>query len=252
LDVEYTNPEQYDAENVWAADDDFYLALAQEVGGPILDVGCGTGRLTRAIAAAGQAVTGLDLSPYMLSHARSLSDGLDVEWIEGDARTMQLGRRFRLILMTGHVFQHFLSDQDQRDVLDRAQEHLLEDGYLAFETRNYSAKTFGQSAEPTLWRSFQDPQGRMIDTYVGGRYDPDNGVEQLVFEDVNRATGERERSTSALRYVSVEQLNSMLREHGFSVVHQYGDWAKGPLGDDQPEIISICQLSADASDLSAG
>jgi 2-polyprenyl-3-methyl-5-hydroxy-6-metoxy-1,4-benzoquinol methylase len=83
----YTNAEEYDLENVWAADDDFYLELAQEIGGPVLDVGCGTGRLTRAFAAAGLDVTGLDLSPQMLARARSLSDGLDIEWIQGDVRS---------------------------------------------------------------------------------------------------------------------------------------------------------------------
>lgn len=244
---EYTNAEEYDAQNVWSADDDFYLELAREIGGPVLDVGCGTGRLTRAIAAAGLAVTGLDLSPYMLARAQSLSEDLDVEWVLGDVRGMRLGRKFRLILMTSHAFQHLLTDQDQRNFFERAREHLVEDGYLAFETRNFAAKSYGHTAEPTLWQSFQDPQDRWIDVLVGGQYDPASGIEQLVFETVVRETGERERSTDTLRYVSAEQLHSMLRLSGFSVVQQYGNWDRGPLGEAQPEIISICQPSIQPS-----
>lgn len=240
---EYTNAEEYDEENVWAADDDFYLELAQEIGGPVLDVGCGTGRLTRALAAAGLDVTGLDLSPQMLARARSLSDGLDVEWLQGDVRTMQLGRRYRLILMTSHGFQHMLTDRDIHDFLERMREHLLDDGYLAFETRNFAAKTFGGSAEPTHWHSFQDGQGRWVDVSIGSRYDPESGIERLADERIVRETGERERTAFSLRYVTAEQLNRTLRQHGFSIVQQYGDWAKGPLGADQPEIISICQPS---------
>jgi hypothetical protein len=125
-----------------------------------------------------------------------------------------------------------------------ARAHLLEDGYLVFETRNLAAKTFGGSEEPTLWHSFQDQQGHWVDVSIGSRYDPETGIERLTEERIVRETGERERTTFSLRYVSTEQLNSMLREHGFTIVQQYGSWNKGPLGDDQPEIISICQPSA--------
>ena len=70
---EYDDPVMYDIENRWAADDDFYLEIAQQVGGPVLDVACGTGRLTRAIAEAGIEVVGTDLSLPMLNHARQRS-----------------------------------------------------------------------------------------------------------------------------------------------------------------------------------
>ena len=238
----YTGAESYDAENLWSDDDDFYLALAKGNGGPVLDVGCGTGRLTRAIAEAGLAVTGYDLSPEMLERARSFSS--DIEWIEGDVRTMRLGRRFRLILMTGHAFQHMMTNDDLHAFFERMREHLLDDGTLAFETRNYAAKTFGQSEDPTLWRSFQDKDGRWIDVLVGGRFDPATGIERLTFEERVRETGATERSTSALRYVSVDDLNAILHLHGFEVVTQYSDWHKGPLGPTQPEVVTICRLSA--------
>lgn len=242
----YTGAEEYDLENTWGADDDFYLALAGEIGGPVLDAGCGTGRLTMALAKAGLDVTGFDLSPEMLERAVSLSEaeGLDIEWILGDVRAMQLGRTFRLILMTGHGFQHMLTDQHIGDFLDRMREHLLDDGYLVFETRNYAAKDFGGSDELTHWRSFQDEQGRWVDVSVGSRFDPETGIERFVTERVVRDTGERSGERSSLRYVPVEQLNTMLQEHGFSIIQQYGNWDKDPLGEDQPEVISVCRLTA--------
>lgn len=238
---EYADAEQYDAVNAWGADDDFYLELAKEIGGPVLDVGCGTGRLTRAIAATGLDVTGLDITRAMLERARSLSHDLDIEWLHGDARTMRLGRKFRLILMTSHAFQHMLTDQDIDDFLASMREHLLDDGYLAFETRNYQANNFSSSAAPALWKSYQDEQGRWIDAYFGGRFDPETGIEYLTGEDVVRETGERASNTTMLRYVPVEQLNSALHRHGFDIVQQYGDWEKSPLGDEQREIITICR-----------
>ena len=240
---EYANAEEYDAQNTWGADDDFYLELAREVGGPVLDVGCGTGRLTRAIAASGLDVTGLDVTRAMLERARLLSDGVDVEWIHGDARTMMLGRKFRLILMTSHGFQHMLADDDIDAFFERMREHLADDGVLAFETRNFAAKTFGGSEEPKLWKSYQDPQGRWIDAYFSSRYDPETGIEYLFGKDIIRETGEVRHDSTALRYVTVEQLNAFLRRHGFELLHQYGDWQKGPLGPEQPEVVSICRLA---------
>lgn len=246
---EYANAEEYDEENPWGPSDDFYLELAKEIGGPVLDVGCGTGGIVRAIADSGIEVAGLDITPAMLERARMLSDemGLDIEWIHGDARTMQLGRQFRFIFMTGHAFQHLLADDDIRAFLDRAREHLQDDGRLAFETRNFAAKTFGGSEEPTLWKTFEDSRGRQVDLLFGSIYDPDTGVERLIEERFVRETGKRTRATSALRYLSVEHLNRLLNERGFEIIEQYGNWEKDPIGEDQPEVISICRLAKPAS-----
>jgi SAM-dependent methyltransferase len=240
--AEYHDAEAYDRENTWSADDDFYLNLALETGGPVLDAGCGTGRLTRAMAAAGLEVTGLDVTPEMLQRARDLTGDLDIEWVLGDVRTMQPGRRYRLITMTSHAFQHLLTDEDIDLFLERAREHLLPGGILAFETRNYAAKSWGKSEEPIPWNSFENAEGQWIDELIGGRYDPETWVEHLTFIQVKRDTGEREESTTVLRYVPLEELNRRLNEHGFTIVQQYGDWHKGPPGDEQAEIISVCQL----------
>lgn len=240
---DYEDADQYDTDNTWGADDDFYLELAREIGGPVLDIGCGTGRLTRAFAAAGLETVGVDVTPAMLDRARRLSDGLHIDWLVADARTMQLGHRFRLITMTGHGFQHLLTDEDVNAFFDRAREHLEDGGHLVFDTRNYAAKTFGTSEKPTFWRSTVDAQGRDIDILVGGRLDPRTWVEELTFVDVVRETGERSESGSILRYLPLERLNTMLREHGFEIVAQYGDWQRGPLAADKPEIVSVCRLA---------
>jgi 2-polyprenyl-3-methyl-5-hydroxy-6-metoxy-1,4-benzoquinol methylase len=242
---EYANAEEYDEENPWGPSDAFYLNLAKSTRSPVLDVGCGTGALVRAIAKAGIEATGLDVTPEMIARARMLSEqeGLDIEWIVGDARTMQLDRKFRLIIMTGHAFQHLLTDEDIHTFFDRAREHMRDNGYLAFETRNFAAKTFGGSEEPTHWKTIQDSQGRDVDLLIGSTYDPETGIERLIGERVVRETGERTRETSDLRYIDVEDLSRMLVEHGFRIIHQYGDWQRGPLGPDQPEVISVCRLA---------
>ena len=238
---EFTNPALYDAENRWGAADDFYLALAQQVGGPVLDVACGTGRLTRAIAQAGLPVTGLDIMPAMLERARAVAPQLPITWLEADCRTFTLAQRFRCVLMTGHAFQNLLTDADQHAFLARASAHIAVGGTLAFETRNLPGKTYGNTSDPTLWRSFQDPAGRWIDVWVASRFDAPTMIDHVQLVREVRETGETWPSQIALRYIGVDELNRCLAAHDFTVVAQYGDWANTPCELSSPEIITVCR-----------
>ena len=102
----------------------------------MLEIACGTGRVSIPIARLGFAVTGLDIVPGMLERARSKSAGLPTRWVEGDARDFDLGERFRLIFLTGNAFQAFLTRADQEALLGRVRAHLHDEGLFAFETRN--------------------------------------------------------------------------------------------------------------------
>ncbi len=74
----------YDAENQWAEDDDFFLAFVNErPNGRVLDLGCGTGRMTLAVAANGHAVVGVDPNPDFLAAARTKPGAHAVTWTEG-------------------------------------------------------------------------------------------------------------------------------------------------------------------------
>src|SRR4051812_41074032 len=114
----YNQPELavlYDEENGWDASADFYRNLALRTGATtLLDLGCGTGTVTRGIVQAiGGSGVGVDPAAPMLDVARKNTRGEKVEWVEGDARTFDLGRLFDLIIMTGHAFQAFLTEADQ-------------------------------------------------------------------------------------------------------------------------------------------
>ncbi len=114
----------YDDLDPWAASDEIYLGLARETGGAALDLGCGTGRLACRIAAEGLEVVGADAAGGMLGVARSRPGTEAVAWVQSDAQSLRLARRFDLIVMTGHAFQALLSDADARAVLETAAHHL--------------------------------------------------------------------------------------------------------------------------------
>jgi ubiquinone/menaquinone biosynthesis C-methylase UbiE len=159
---EFADPVSYDLEYGDETGVAFYAALAGEAGGPVLELACGTGRVSIPLARQGFEVTGLDITPGMLDRARDKSAGLPVRWIEGDARAFQLGARFRLIYMTGNAFQAFLEWADQEAMLARVHEHLHPDGLFAFETRNPNWSDLTTDETEAYWHSYTDSHGNEV------------------------------------------------------------------------------------------
>src|SRR5262245_41523617 len=101
----------YDLENGWAADLDHCRDLARGCSS-VLDLGCGTGLFAAALAREQDAeVVGVDPAAAMLDVAPARPGGERVRWVQGDARSIRLERRFDLVVLTGHAFQVFLSRQ---------------------------------------------------------------------------------------------------------------------------------------------
>ena len=118
----------------WSGEIDFYRAMAAGVNekkGSILEVGCGTGRVTLQLAQTGIRVVGMDLSPSMLAAARQKSWNLpNLRWVEADMQAFELGECFDLILIPGHSFQFMLTSADQFACLTCIRKHLVPGGKL--------------------------------------------------------------------------------------------------------------------------
>ena len=139
LDRHYLDPRLtrlYDLDSPWSPDRQFYVDRAQGSRLRILDVGCGTGLLTTALAEAGHRVTGIDPSPEMLAIARVRPGGGEVTWIEGNAETLPVSGRFDLIVLTGNAFQALLEERQVRSFFARSRESLTPEGTVVFESRN--------------------------------------------------------------------------------------------------------------------
>jgi SAM-dependent methyltransferase len=256
--IDHTNLEEfsdainYDMEDQSDTGVAFYGALAQETGGPVLEIACGTGRVTIPIAQLGIATTGLDIVPGMLEQARSKSNGLPVRWVEGDARTFDLHERFRLIFMTGNAFQAFVTNDDQAALLQRAHAHLHVEGLFAFETRNPLLPntkippglfvTLDNHEEEEASSSFINAQGYEVRVSHTRVYDH---VAQIVHMTSYKRWYDGEQhhtktARTALRYTFPQELAALLHYNGFTIMRQYGDWNKEPLSATSPSIISVC------------
>jgi SAM-dependent methyltransferase len=242
--LEYAHPHLYDCENRdFGPQGPFYLDLARQTGGPVLELGCGTGRITVPLARAGIAITGLDVVPEMLAHARAKSADLPVRWVEADVRRFQLATQFRLIFATTGVFQHMLARADQEALLARVREHLAPGGLFALDVALPRLVAGGDATDEQEWFSYQDQHGRTVRVSGTNRYDP---VTRINVETAVRRwqdeRGERvHRAPLALRFFEEEELVSLLRDGGFRVVARYGDYDRGPFTAESTTLIAVCE-----------
>ena len=131
-------PDLYDAHYLAYRDDiPFYTRLAADTGGPVLELGAGTGRVTEALARAGHEVVAVDAAPAMLARARRRLEvaGLlcRVSLVEADMRDLSLGRRFPLVIAPFNALMHAYTLDDQDRTMAGVVDHLEDDGLFAFD-----------------------------------------------------------------------------------------------------------------------
>ncbi|MGE5072872.1 MAG: class I SAM-dependent methyltransferase, partial [Anaerolineae bacterium] len=230
LDAHYVDPrlvELYDIENLRGPDTDFYVQLADEVHTHcIVDLGCGTGLLTRELATPGRRVIGIDPAAAMLAVAHRYPGAERVQWIEGDATALG-SPDADLLVMTGNVAQVFLDDADWLRNLSAIHTALRPGGTLAFESRNPEERAWEHWNRSETFARFDSPNGPM-ETWLEVLRVGDGRV-MLEGHNVFLSTGEVVVAPSELRFRSREELARSLMDSGFSVDHVYGDWRKGPL-----------------------
>ncbi len=233
----------YDDLDPWAASDDFYLGLAREIGGAVLDLGCGTGRLACRIAAEGLEVVGADPAGGMLGVARSRPGTEAVAWVQSDGQSLRLVRRFDLVTMTGHAFQALLSDADALAVLETAARHLKPDGQFVFETRNPARRAWLSWTPDQTREVVQTPaQGRVeafYDAAAETGAEADTGIVGIAQHCRFLDQGLARIGRSRIRFIERDHLAGLLARAGLVAAAWYGDWHRGAFTPTSKEIIAV-------------
>jgi len=222
----------------------FYLEEARKGDAPILEIGCGTGRILLPIAQAGSAVVGLDRSPDMLTILRRKLAKLApevqarVELVEGDMRAFSLDRDFSLITIPYRAFLHLLTPKAQRQALECIREHLADDGRLIFNIFDPSLDMIVSSlglGGTSLKRDseFIHPEtGNQVIVWYSGQYDPEIQLlnAYFIFEEIdsNGRVLQKIYNPLTLRYVHRYEMRYLLELSGYKVEALYGDFQRGP------------------------
>lgn len=244
---EFTDPPNYDVEEGERSVQriSFYCNLAKSIGGPVLEIACGSGLVTIPIAATGLEVTGVDLARPMLEYAHKKAEGqnLNIRWVEADARSFDLGTRYQFILLTGNAFQAFLRREDQEALLTQVRRHLAPNGIFAFETRNPSGHDLANQPEEEFDQSYTSVEGHQVSVSFTQMYDPISQVMHWTsFRRWNDGQRDHKKETHiACRFTHPQELNALLHYNGVEVIEQYGDWNRLPVSASSPSIIAICK-----------
>lgn len=245
----------YDAEHSGrdiATDDiPFYVGLAREAataGHAVLELACGTGRVTIPIADAGVQITGLDGSPAMLAQAREKSAGRDnPRWVEGDMRTFQLEDRFGLVIIPFRSFLHLLTVADQKACLERIHAHLAPGGRLAlnFFNPNLALMASWLNKDPAKRRLVvrQGNTERWESLYYStAQQTLDYETRDDTLSDDN-ATVARVYRNLHVRYVYRYEMEHLLALTGFEVEALYGWFDGRPFEDDSQEMVWVARAA---------
>jgi len=203
----------------------FYRRLAGYGKGAVLELACGTGRLTIPLALDGHQVIGLDSSLAMLNRAsvKSRAEGIAVDFRLGDMRSFDLGRRFALIIVSCNSLAHLTTDADMAAALACIRRHLAPDGIFAFDIANPQLDQFAAIPEQDADLNHRTPtSGTVVERLLG--YDPVGQIRTLqwaVSED-----GEKVHSTEPmnLRVIFPEEVPMLLARAGLELIERHGDF----------------------------
>jgi SAM-dependent methyltransferase len=230
----------------------YYVDLAERRGGPVLELGCGNGRITIPIARAGVPVVGVDLSAPMLADLRSrLAAELDdvrarVTVRRGDMRAVRLGRRFPLVFCPFNAFLHLYERRDVERFLATVRAHLAPRGELVFDVSIPEPSELARTPD----RAFGAPRFRYPSADGAGdmvryaeRFDYDK-LRQILFVamEFSPESGAPGWMTPlAHRQFHPAELEALLHYNGFAIAKRFGGFDGSAPTNDSATLLLHCR-----------
>lgn len=218
-------------------DVDWYVMHARRADGPVLELGCGTGRLTLPIARSGVAVHGVDRAPRML---RVLEDKLAgeelsvrqrIRLIESDYRTLEPDRTFGAVLWPFNALHHCEGPDDLVATLERIRGWTSPQGRLALDCYLPDVELYDRDPEDRYEpRWFVDPRsGGSLESWEQGWWDAEQRVHHVLYTYRHR-DGREERCHLALRMYELPELHQMLASSGWVLEQELQDFVGTAVG----------------------
>ena len=243
-------PLVYDVQWADAPDVAFWVEWCREVGGPVLELGSGNGRVTIPLARAGLRVIGVDLFPPMLTVARKQLAAEPVEvqqrvrLEQGDMREFDPGIAIRCAIIPANTFGVLLTQDDQQRTLARVRSRLMPGGRLAFDYRSSPADWLkGRHETEPVRRTSADGSVDFTEERVF-EFDP----ERRVIRSTNIYRFHRPESLGRVveyvlfRALSQAEVEEVLQSSGFVVEGLWGDYDRSPYTADSSRMVIVARM----------
>jgi SAM-dependent methyltransferase len=245
---EYTEIAHLYAQDFADVDEDiaFYRSLARHLGGSVLELMCGTGRVCVPLAQAGCTTVGVDASEAMLAIAqRSLAANphIPLTLHHGDVRHWQSEQRFRLAIIALNSFMHFTNITEQMATLQNVHGLLSDQGTLVIDVFHPDMRSLPHyQGDMVLDKQFTMPDGRHVQKFVSQWSNVMAQIIQVVFMyDVIDASRQVQRfsATFAMRYFWRFEIEHLLARCGFVVQEIYGGYDLEPFDEASTQMIVV-------------
>jgi SAM-dependent methyltransferase len=247
----------YDLEfDAFDSDVDLYLGYAQIVGGPILELGCGTGRLLVPLGEAGFDVVGVDNSASMIDQARRRlgKAGSSVDLVNRDMQDLSSFDQysFRLVIIAVNSFLHLENRDAQLTTLRQIRRTIDRDGLLIIDVFNPSPQALmkmeDRYAFDATWElntdlTVQRFSHRTIDS-------AEQMITTRLFYDLISSDGTLKRRTTTyrMRYVHRFEFELLLLEAGFELEGIYGSYSLDPFDHESEQLIAVAHRTPDVGE----
>jgi SAM-dependent methyltransferase len=236
----YDAPKLYDFIVRTGPCETFYRDLAYQTGGPVLELACGTGRLTIPLARDGHEVVGLDSSLAMLNAAQAKAEGAGITFVHGDMRNFDLGRDFPLVILSCNSLAHLTSNEDIKAGLACVARHLAPGGVFAFDIINPDVRVLARLHSEIIRLDIGPNPSSAIPIEEFAAYDPVRQIRAAQWRVLgNPEVPVQEIAPLNLRLFFPQEVPLLMETAGLQLSLRYGDFARNPLTGDSLNQVCI-------------
>jgi SAM-dependent methyltransferase len=225
----------------------FWIDQANQYGESILELACGTGRITIALAQAGFDVTGIDNSEGMLKEAKrkSADAGVEIEWIKADIRDFQLDKTFSLIYLPANTLCHLLTLRDFEACLSAIRKSLMSNSRFIIEVFvPKSELLINKPGERFPFSEYEDPDGRgRIIVTESYEYEPDTQIKRIKTHHSIPGKDMEIEGELNMRMYFPQELDALIKYNGFIIENKYGSDDQRVFDKESEKQLVVCRMA---------